>query len=501
MTSREGILPDGVGEETPAEANGNAEVSPEALAAVAESAGDASVEAEVVVPPEETPPEEPSSEPTPEPIRITGKPKTQEEIDAELRASGEGEPNDNADVDNSGNNIGNPVKEAGKGRIERAFDWAYRTRGIRDFVSKYTLRYREGEISKQEDQIIRLKGEVSGLDSSLRLLDREKAKLERGLATARGRNDGSAEELQKELKDIEREQAEILKEKDELLSGIEMSVNWLAGETNARDRIVDRVLAAYEEEFAPIDMNLERAREGRSHINLIESVAEARWEELEAELAGQEAELSEWIEGMRSRGKSERDISKNSTVIRMKGSIERGKSAIREEREVIQAKKLKLDKEITRYDAQAAPYRDKFDELKRIKQARPIRTKSPERTEVPNFTDGEKIVVHTRKPAEGGAIRGEDLGSESSEPGAEVNEVIDTRPTVSDYINKVNEQLSKDPEAGDARIDSKELLRSTGLDETTKFNPGRVKTILNQYLIYKGITSSAVIKAVNEAIE
>ncbi len=208
---------------------------------------------------------------------------------------------------------------------------------------------------------------------------------------------GTRKEIELRLSRLGAKDAEIDNKKDKAQTKAEKRENKARIYANRRDDIADRLIAQYDKKLAPRERQLEEEKYEFARFKLREAAQEVYIKKDLEKARLKEEELKRMNIALRAAGRPEREIRANGTELEK--VIESLRQGVAERRRVLAKERSRLEARIAKYDAKAAPYRDKRDRFIRIKERRPIETGIPARAAKESLSERETIGAHERTPA------------------------------------------------------------------------------------------------------
>ncbi len=185
--------------------------------------------------------------------------------------------------------------------------------------------------------------------------------------------------LQRGLKNIDKKTLKKMGESDKHQSKLEARVDLMTIYTNKRDHIADQAISKYDQKIEPLNLEMQRLALLREKVKMVieetkrknEAQRKVLSQLLDKKLRIEEAYRKGGIKDGAG-GITGGRISKISAVKELQKVIEQGYDKLHNEEDKLFSKKLEIDIKIAKLERKANPYRDRRENLIRVKENRPI---------------------------------------------------------------------------------------------------------------------------------
>ncbi len=248
-------------------------------------------------------------------------------------------------------------------------------------VGRMAMAYHGFFARRYEDKALAHKANAEKADMQIRTLEESKTRIAALLQELDPKLAGTAGQLQSRA--IDDQIRNLAGKKDKSLSAFEAAQNRATLRRNERDRVADRLIGGYDERLKPLESEISGLQGERDETEFLAASMEARHEETLLTLAEKEAELQKGVAAIERAGLK----LKNFPGLKMiEVSIASGRKKIKAEKDELERRKLKVEEKIAKAEERANPYRDKRENVVRVKQGRPIEIAMPQRVRTESST-------------------------------------------------------------------------------------------------------------------
>ena len=196
---------------------------------------------------------------------------------------------------------------------------------------------------------------------------------------------------------------------------------------------------------------------------------------------------SEILEALLASGKSESKASRNTVIKSLEKQIENRRSKIAKNRGELEKKQREINERIAKIDAQAEPYRDRRDQLIRVKEGRPIDLDLQERTALENNKRVEETSYHVRGVSHEIDSYSPDISSvDTSSSYLEQEQKV----SLSERILGYNKNIEDKKMNKNLLVDINFLSNNLGLNKGTNVSKAMYRRIIEQYYKVKKVPES-----------
>jgi hypothetical protein len=378
------------------------------------------------------------------------------------------------------------MSDHGQKMAKSLYEGVYATPGVNRMAGKLQMAYNQFWADRHEKKAAKQKTKMDTVGMEMQAHDKAKNLLQSQIEKLRQKGLPGVEELELEVKKMEREQLKLANKKDGFQTKFEARQNKLKSYTNERDRVADKLIAYYDERLEPLEKDLSELKREGDRLGVLAQALAASHVAEEADLKRTEKDISDIEETLRLIGKSEGAIGRHRGLNMLREEVETQREKMKEEKEALAQERAELNKEIVRLDERANPKRDIRDAYARVKQNRPLDMNVSTRQRVAESGVREEPGAHTREnPFDASA---ESEGQETAK--------------VSEYVDKWNQFLSeKDAlNATGLRIDARDFIGVVGSvwgpDSQVQFKD--LKKVVEAYYKFKRVEDPQLNEKFNE---
>lgn len=284
--------------------------------------------------------------------------------------------------------------------MSNAYEGIYMTPGLNKVVGKMEIAYNQFWMDIKEGKAARLKDKMDSFGAENNSLGKAKSEITKAATMLEEIGlPGVATNLRAEKK-IETQISKNENKMDKLQGRIEDRENRVKLFANKRDAIADRLITHYEKKLSPIEGNLGVLEQRRNEIELFCISTEVKIAEQKARIKKIEDARSKIEENYLRAGYSDRQVRKNSAIKELNDQINSLYTDVQLEQAKVAARRRAVNKKIAKVNRKAEPYRNKKNELIRVKNNRPIDFGLKERRYADEWKGTEETEGHPRKPGD-----------------------------------------------------------------------------------------------------
>lgn len=366
--------------------------------------------------------------------------------------------------------------------------------GAKWLVGKIGIAYNEKRMFGEETKAAKLKTELDTLSNKSIKLAASKKGIETIANRLEQKNIPGSEAIRLKLREIDNEINSLQNKQDTVQSKIEAKNNKISIFSNKRDSIANKLISHYEEKLAPLEENLARLETSRDQLELIASVAQARYAEQKIRMTDIENEKNNIESLLRDYGMSESEIKNDEAVRALGEEITAGQKSIRLEEEDMAKRKAHINKKIAGADAKANPHRDNRDAFVRVKQGRPMEIELTERTREKDSDLSEDVSSNVR-------LENTDVTEYPEDLAENVNKPKFTMQSAVLNWNRYLSTIADQEEARSLHIDENLFLLAIKSTAEVTLGAENFKQVFVSYLKYKKVATLGTNKTIDSFLE
>jgi DNA repair exonuclease SbcCD ATPase subunit len=357
------------------------------------------------------------------------------------------------------------ISEGGREIFTRFYRKIYETPVANRIVGKLEIAYDNFWINLHQNEALKLQGERTKLEARISAIEESRRELEALVKDFTSFNLPGAEKLNVKMQELEKQKANLMTRRDEILSDLETTQRRIDLYTERRNLIADRLIGYYQERLKPIEAELRNLQNLRGECDLLIEATDIRHRQMEDSLFRMEERRIKLEEALRNAGFSEKSI-KEATKDIME-TIDRTRERLRREREALEERRARINERIMKAEDRANRYKDKQEEFARIRGIEPLRIDIPKRRE--EFIE---------------SLRNKYESELEQEP----------FPTIEEYIKAWNALYSKQEFL---KIDFRDFSRKTLWRNSFRVNWQEFSRILLRYLTLSGLDYQIVSQSID----
>jgi hypothetical protein len=346
------------------------------------------------------------------------------------------------------------ISEGGREIFTRFYRKIYETPVANRIVGKLEIAYDNFWINLHQNEALKLQGERTKLEARISAIEESRRELEALVKDFTSFNLPGAEKLNVKMQELEKQKANLMTRRDEILSDLETTQRLIDLYTERRNLIADRLIGYYQERLKPIEAELRNLQNLRGECDLLIEATDIRHRQMEDSLFRMEERRIKLEEALRNAGFSEKAIREATKDIME--TIDRTRERLRREREALEERRARINERIMKAEDRANRYKDKQEEFARIRGIEPLRIDIPKRRE--EFIE---------------SLRNKYESELEQEP----------FPTIEEYIKAWNALYSKQEFL---KIDVRDFSRKTLWRNSFRVNWQEFSRILLRYLTLSG---------------
>ncbi|HZZ99117.1 MAG TPA: hypothetical protein VFK07_00190, partial [Candidatus Paceibacterota bacterium] len=262
----------------------------------------------------------------------------------------------------------NRMSDAGKGIARSMYETGYHIPGISRVMAGIEIGYNNSWMRRHERKASKWKDKMDAKDTTINVLEKQRANLEKQMASLQERGMPGSASLQVAMQKIERQKAKLLNKKGKYQTRFEKREDKIKSRISKRDIVADRMVGKYETKLRPIEKQIENLKIDQEHFNLEESALKVRHKAESARLDQMAKDRAELVEALGGGWRARH----NDAVKAYDRMLADGQRTLDQEKDEFSRRKAKLDDYVAKLDQAANPYRKKRDRFVRAKEDRSV---------------------------------------------------------------------------------------------------------------------------------